>query len=356
MRELTYEDAVKATLGGCILGGGGGGSRKAALVLAEKAFQYGSVTLLQLEELNVEDLVLTVSAVGAPSAASALVTGEDYVNTIILYERYFGIQPKALMTNECGGNASINGWLQAAKLGIPIVDAACNGRAHPTGVMGSMGLHRQNGYISQQIAVGGNKELGKYLESAVQGSLTSVSALVREASVKAGGLVAVARNAVDVSFIKERGAIGVISQCIALGDIAIRFQGKKRIFLEIANFLGGQIIGEGIVQNLTLVCRGGFDVGEVQIQTQADTQIELTFWNEYMTAAENSRRLYTFPDLIMTFEKESGMPITTAELKKGMVVVVLGVPKGKLSLGEGMRCQELLKEVEEIIGKPMNFK
>ena len=53
-------------------------------------------------------------------------------------------------------------------LGIPLIDAPCNGRAHPTGVMGSLNLHRDPNYITTMTCVGGRKELGRHVECTVQ--------------------------------------------------------------------------------------------------------------------------------------------------------------------------------------------
>ena len=63
-----------------------------------------------------------------------------------------------------GGEATVNGWLQAAVLGLPLVDLPCNGRAHPTGVMGSMNLHKITDYKTVQACVGGNPETGSHVE------------------------------------------------------------------------------------------------------------------------------------------------------------------------------------------------
>jgi hypothetical protein len=90
-----------------------------------------------------------------------------------------------LISNECGGTATTNAWLQAASLGLPVVDAPCNGRADPTGMMGSMGLHAQAGYVSQQAAAGRDAGAGRYVEMSVSGSLETTSGLVRQAAVRA---------------------------------------------------------------------------------------------------------------------------------------------------------------------------
>jgi DUF917 family protein len=74
-----------------------------------------------------------------------------------------------IIPNENGAGFGVNGWIQAAALNLPMVDAPANGRAHPTGLMGAMGLHRQINYHSIQSAVGGNPDLDLYLEMTCQG-------------------------------------------------------------------------------------------------------------------------------------------------------------------------------------------
>ena len=71
--------------------------------------------------------------------------------------------------------------------GLPVVDVPCNGRAHPTGVMGSMNLHKVKDYKTVQACVGGNPDTGNHVECFFEGSIEHTSKLVRLASIEAGG-------------------------------------------------------------------------------------------------------------------------------------------------------------------------
>src|SRR5699024_1179001 len=137
-RILTSEMIQPLIVGGAILGGGGGGAISRGRKMAKLAFDMGTPTLVDINDLNDEDLVVTVSSVGAPAAKNRYVQPIDYVETLQLLKDFSGISPKALITNENGGSATVNGLLQSSILGIPVLDAPCNGRAHPTGIMGSM--------------------------------------------------------------------------------------------------------------------------------------------------------------------------------------------------------------------------
>lgn len=244
----------------------------------------------------------------------------------------------------------MNGWLQAAISGLPLVDAPCNGRAHPTGVMGSMNLHKQKDYKTVQACVGGNPETGNHVECFFEGSIEHTSKLVRLASIEAGGLVAVARNPVTAAYAKENCAVGGVSFAIETGK-AFR-KGLETSVEEAVNsvceFLGGRVLARGKVENFSIETTGGFDVGYAEVDG-----CELTFWNEYATAEKDGERLATFPDLIMTINAQTGEPVTTAMMEEGLDVYVIGTDKKNLKLSATMFDPELLQETEKVVGKEM---
>ncbi|CEG22055.1 hypothetical protein BN1080_00975 [Planococcus massiliensis] len=341
---LTIEDAVNAVYGGCILGGGGGGWIKDGLEKAELIFESGSPHLVSVEELNDDDFIACVSLVGAPSAKEQFVSAEQMVDTVLRMQKEFPKPLKALMTNENGAATTINGWLQAAMTGLPFLDAPCNGRAHPTGSMGSLNLSELEGYESIQTFSGGAG--AKKVEGVVTASLDLSSSAIRSLSVQAGGMVGVCRNPVDVAYIKENAAIGGITQAIELGAAFLGApEGPERIETA-ASYLKGRIIHSGKVSKFELKAINGFDVGFVQID-----DLELTFWNEYMTVEMNGERRGTFPDLIMTFNADTGMPIVSAEIEDNMNIAVISVPKENLKLSSTMFNLKLLKAIEPIVEK-----
>ncbi len=348
--KLTQEHVEAALVGGSFLGGGGGGSMTKGRALGEAAIAAGPLELVSLDEIDPEAVLVTCSAVGAPASKTAMAKPEAAVRVIELLKG-LGVPPVAgLITNENGGGSTFNGWLPAALSGLPLVDAPCNGRAHPTGTMGSMALHRDKKYVSHQAAAGGDPDAGRYLEASFSGPMEAVAALVRQCAVQAGGLVAVARNPVKASYLKDFAAPGGVKLAIDTGMKMLQAmpQGAEAVAQAAVNFLGGQIAAEGPVESLRLVTEGGFDHGTVTIGNH-----ELTFWNEFMTLDRGGVRLGTFPDLIMTVDGETGLPVTTAGLRKGQHVIVTLVPAADLPLGAGMFCRELLEPIEKIVGKPV---
>lgn len=349
---LDKEAGRWAMLGGCILGGGGGGGAWLGEMLLDKLSQAPPLALTPLSEVADDAIVLSVSLVGAPAAEEQYIDPEAMVRTVELFlANSPGVQLGGIITNENGACATVNGWVQAAFTGLPFLDAQCNGRAHPTGVMGSMGLHKDPGYQTTMAYAGGDPARGRYVEGVVRGTIDRTSPLVRAASVEAGGVVGVARNPVTAAYVRKNGAVGGISQAIALGQaveegLARSPQAGVERAVEV---LKGQILCKGRVDSFQLRSEGGFDVGVVSV-----AGYELTFWNEYMTAAApDGTRLATFPDLIMTMDAATGRPLPSANIQEGQEVYVIGASHRDLNLSPTMYDRALMAPVEKIVGREM---
>ncbi|RPJ58897.1 MAG: DUF917 family protein [Acidobacteria bacterium] len=346
--RLGAQDVEAAVLGGAILGGGGGGSMKEGLRLGYEALKAGAPSLVPLASLPDDTLVATASLVGAPAARDAIVEQRDYVRAWELLAAWTDAPIGGVISSENGGTATVNGWLQSAVFGIPVVDAPADGRAHPTADMGVMGLERERGFVSFQAVAGGSKAHGLYMEQQVRGALGLANRLVRTAADAAGGLVAVARNPVAASYLRERAAVGAISQALALGRLvrAAVPHGAGAVIEALAAGLGARIIAEGAVTALDLSTEGGYDVGFARV-----ADVEVSIWNEYLTLERDGCRVATFPDLTVTIALDSGLPVTSAELSIGRRVAVLAAPAERLVLGAGLRIAENFHPLEDAVGR-----
>lgn len=174
--------------------------------------------------------------------------------------------------------------------------------------------------------------------------------MVHIASIEAGGLVAVARNPVKVSYARQNCAIGGVSFAIETGKAFLK--GLETSVEEGVNslctFLNGRILARGPVQNFSIETTGGFDVGYATVDG-----CDMTFWNEYATVEKDGERLATFPDLIMTINAKTGEPVTTAMMEEGLDVYVITTDKKNLKLSPTMYAPELLKATEDVIKKDL---
>ncbi|MEM0239716.1 MAG: DUF917 family protein [Ignisphaera sp.] len=353
--KIDERTAEAAILGGSFFGGGGGGDLKTGLTNAKLAIELGELYMVDINEVSKDSFIVTASLVGAPAAKEKYVKPIHMIRSAELLRDYAQIRIGGFISSENGGASTANGWIPAAALEVPIVDAPADGRAHPTGIMGSMGLHRIKDYISIQAAVGGSREAGTYIELAARGSLMRVDRLIREASVQAGGIIAVTRNPVTPEYIRENAAVGGLSKAIEVGRIILKYYGDtEAIALNVIRHLGGgQVIDRGLVESINLETRGGYDIGRIVVKG-ASKYYEITFWNEYMTLEDFSGvRLATFPDLIVTLSMKTSLPITSAEIKEGDDVLIVVIPKNLIPLGAGVKDPEILKQVESILGKKL---
>jgi DUF917 family protein len=343
--DVTAEWVEHVAVGGAVLGGGGGGSFKEGMELGKLAVEYGSPTIIPVSALDSSDIILTVSGVGAPAATESHVRPSDYVQAVkLVVDRLegHGTSVGALMTNEMGGFAAVNGLLQSAVTGLPLVDAACNGRAHPTGPMGSIGLPADETVL--QAGVGGRPDTEHRHEVVLEAFLGSAASIIRGVAEAAGGLVAVTRNPVTASYAADHAALAVYEQAEAVGRAVRTATDGSAAVEEVLSVLAGDVAVTGTVESWDLETTGGFDVGTAVVNGH-----ELTFWNEYMTLERKGERLATFPDLITTLDADTGEPVSTAELVEGQSVAVVVAPASSLELGAGMRDPALFEPVEEAI-------
>lgn len=349
MFELTRENGEQMLLGGWFLGGGGGGLPEGGREILNLVLKTGPVRFVSLEDLAEDDVLVTASLVGSPASPDSCVQDKHYQD---VYDRFLAACDKpvaAFVTNENGGHSVTNGWMVAAMTGKPMVDAACNGRAHPTGVMGAMGLHAMPGYRSIQTAAGG-KGKGEILLS-VEGTVEQTSAAVRNAATLAGGYVTVLRNPASVAYFRENSAVGCISQAMEVGKLWQAHMHSADALLEaLAQALDCRVLGRGTVENVELKISGGFDVGLVTVDT-AEGKLLVDFMNEYMTAEREGCRLGTFPDLVTFIDLDARVPVCSAQIHVGQNVAVVCVPKEKLCLGRGMFLRELFEPCEKAMGK-----
>lgn len=355
MKKILLDEMAgqAVVMGGAVLGGGGGGLIQSGLEYSKLAVSVGTPTLITIDELEPDDLVVTVSGVGSPAATEQYFMPVDCVSAIELLQQKMDKPIVGIISSENGPGNGVNGWIQSAILKIPVVDAPANGRAHPTGLMGAMGAHRIEGYRSIQAAVGGNPETGKYLEMLVEGQLEITANLVRQAAVEAGGAVMVARDPLPVSYVKENAAPGAITQAMEIGRamMAAKEQGAQAVIDSIIESTGGSIFCTGTVKGLKLTTIGGYDVGSLTVA--GDHCAALTFWNEFMTLEGEGARHATFPDLITLISLDTGVPIMSAEVRDGDRIAVLTVPRNKLILGKGVLLSETLREAEVAVRRQL---
>ncbi len=351
MRALTQKDVPAAVTGGSVLASGGGGWVEHGYLVGETATKLGIPMLASIDEIPDDGIIVTVTAIGAPAAKNWQMLPIDYIRALKLLGEALGKPIAGMITAQNGSSTTLNGWTQSAALGIPVVDAAGNGRAQPTGKFGSMGLLTKADYITIQTAAGGNRSMGRYLEVTVRGEVTHADDVLRAVSIQSGGFIAAARNPVPASYVREHAAVGAISYALRLGEamLAAQKNGPQAVIAAAAEHTKGLVLGSGTVRNADVDTRESWDFAKFEVETENGLLVLHTM-NEYMAVERDGKRLSTFPDLIATLSLETGLPVSVAQMKQGDRIAVLVNSKENLPIGTGARQPDAYYECEKAMG------
>ncbi len=346
-RELGREDLEAAVLGGLLLSSGGTGVASSARHrgLGEDALARGKVRLLPLEQFAADDALLVATAVGAPGAAGARTRPQDAIDAALALQAACGRRLAGVMASHVPGMYT---WTIAAGLGIPLADAATNGRAHPTERMGGMGLAADPAATIWQAghSAGGPGE--PPLSVLVHGHPNRTSQVLRAAAVQNGGLINAVRGPFDADFVRRRGAPGSISFALGLGEAMRAAQGPARVAAAAA-FLGGEVLIEGEVAANAVAYAAGFEVGTLTVRA-GTRRVTLGVYNEFMTAEEDGRRISSFPDFLGSLDPASGDPVSIMMLTPGTPVAIVAAARARIPLGAGVFDASVYAEAEAAMG------
>jgi DUF917 family protein len=352
-RILTEKDVEPAVKGGSVYAAGGGGWADHGRMLGYAAVAVGKPELVDIAELDDKDWVATAAAIGAPASMTPWeMRGADYIKAVKLLEDELGARLAGLMIGQNGKSSTLNAWLPSAVLGTKVVDAVGDVRAHPTEDMGTIGLPGTPKPMIQ-TAVGGNREENRYIELVVKGATGKVSPILRTAADQSGGFIASCRNPVRAKYVRKNAALGGISLALKLGEAILAAEkagGASKVIDAIVATTGGTILARGTVTKKDLVYTPeAFDIGRFVLGT-GDEAITIHTMNEYMAVDDaGGTRLATFPDVIATLDA-AGTPLSAGQLREGMYVFVLHVPKSILPLSSSVRDPTVYPPVERALG------
>lgn len=348
MRELTGNDATAAVRGGGVLACGGGGWKHHGELMGSMATGMNRPVLASVDELPADSWVATVTAIGAPAAKNWEIRPVDYVHALQELIRRSDVPISAVMTAQNGYSTSLNGWIQSSVLGVKVLDAAGDVRAHPTGKLGSLGLEEREGYVATQVVSGGNRELHGHFLSINQGRINTCDDVLRDISVRTGGFIAAARNPVELSWVRDNAALGSISLAIDLGQDMIAAGTGDDVLTAITNRLGGSVLDRGpLAIERDLVTLGGWDRGTFRVGDHT-----IPYLNEYMAVDRGDERVATYPDTIILVDVASGEALAVKDAAVGRDTALIVVPASGLPVSSSAIDHTGLAECEQIMEMP----
>lgn len=365
-RVLGLKDVDAAVKGGSVFACGGGGWVDHGRELGTLAVTIGRPELVDMDEVRDDAWIATAAAIGAPGGLTDWqMLGIDYVRAAQLLQRELGDAIHGFMVGQNGMSSTLNGWLPAAVMGAKVVDAVGDLRAHPTGDMGSLGLASSPEPVIQSAA-GGNRGRHAYMELVLRGPTAKVSPVLRKAADMSGGFIASCRNPLRASFVKRHAALGGISRALALGEaiIAAERRGATAVIDAICEATQGVVMASGkVLKNGLRYTEAAFDVGVIEIGNssagsspgsstgaRSSGSWRIHVMNEHMAVDDrDGLRLATYPDVITTLD-DAGRPISAGQLKEGMQVHILHVPKSKIPLSSSVKDPTVYPVAEQTLG------
>lgn len=351
-RILTAQDVLAASRGGSIFAAGGGGWVDHGLMLGNAAVAVGRPELVTMDEVPDDAWIATAAAIGAPAGTTQWeMLGRDYVKAVELLQDRLGAPLYGLMIGQNGMSSTMNAWLPSAMLGVKVIDAVGDIRAHPTGDMGSIGMANSPEPMIQ-TAVGGHRDSNSYIELTVYGATAKISPVLRKAADMSGGFIASCRNPLRAGYVRQNAALGGISMALALGQAILDAEpkGAAAVIDAICRQTRGKILATGRVTRKAVVyTQEAFDIGTIDVDTGKGV-VTLHVMNEYMAvSAAGDARLATFPDVVTTLGAD-GNPLSAGQVREGMEISIFHIDKSQIPLSSSVKDPSVYPIVEKALG------
>lgn len=319
---ITAEQIPDLARGAAVLGTGGGGDPYIGALLATQALrEHGDVTVVSLDELPADAVVLTVAMMGAPTVMVEKLPSLDEVTAPVhALASYLGRPVTHVACAEVGGVNSTIPVAAAAALGLPLVDADGMGRAFPELQMVLPTLY---GVTASPLAFSDEKGNTGVLQT-VDNSWTE--RIARVACVEMGCSVMISGFPMTGDQARQSLVPSSLTHCVEIGRTITAARDEKADPVDrTVQLLGGRELFAGKVVDVQRATTTGFARGRARIES-TDGTLTLSFQNEHLIAEADGTTLATTPDLIIVLEHDSGEPVTTEALRYGQRVRVISAP------------------------------
>ena len=318
------EVTIAALALGCALyGGGGGGEPGAGALMAQAALDEGlRLSLLTLDDLPDEGVVLPVAMIGSPTVGvEKLPRGDEGARLKARFETLLGQEVVAFMPGELGGINGVVPFAWAARAGVPVVDADLIGRAFP-GVQYTVPalLGRDTGPVVM-VDERGNVATFDVVDASWAHRFTGAT------MVAAGALMGMALWPMTVAQARTGSVVGSVSRALRAGQV-LRGRHEDAVAALMAD-VGGERAFEGKVVDVDRRTEGGLALGSAVVEgTGSDSGrlLRLEFQNENLVAMVDGAVVASVPDVLTILDLHSAWPIVTESLRYGQRVALVVIP------------------------------
>lgn len=319
LKFLEPGDIAPLAAGAAVFGTGGGGAvHTVQLSVRAAVAEHGPVRLVQVADLTEDDVVINMSAMGAPSVGIEMLGAAAQAETLVReVEQLVGRRVTTLMAAEIGGSNGVApvGW--AAALGLQVLDADGMGRAFPQATMIAMNVAGLPSEFAVMADVVGNVTVLRTVD------IAWLERHARAFTVAAGGIALGAHYLLTRATAPGAVIEGTVSRAVEVGR---RLLAAADPVAEVADELAADVLVAGKVLDIDRVTEGGFTRGSVTVQgvgADRGRLLRVEIQNENLVVVEDGAVLVSVPDLVTVVDSETGEAISTEMLRFGQRVSVL---------------------------------
>lgn len=325
-RKIGVKEIEDMALGATVLGAGGGGDPYVGKLMAIEAIKkYGEVELITPDEVPDDALVVVSQMMGAPTImVEKICSGAEPMATYDALKEELGEEPYAIYAVEAGGVNSTIPFILGATRQIPVVDCDLMGRAFPELQMTTLGINGVKGLPAVLADEKGNTVTVRGIDD------RWLERIARQATSVMGGYTILASYPCTGRQLKDFGIASTPTLCENIGRALREAREQHADPIDaVLEVTGGFRLFCGKVLDVERKTDGMFVRGQAVIDGLDDdkgNQLVIKFQNENIIALRDGEAVATAPDLVVSLDRESGIPVTTEGLKYGARVVVAGLP------------------------------
>ncbi|MEY8387699.1 DUF917 domain-containing protein [Oscillospiraceae bacterium 38-13] len=337
MRKLYEQDIMEILYGATLLGAGGGGSLSQGMSMLDGLKEDGykiEIDLLDLDEIGDDEYAAMVAGLGSPVAMMEPGKprfGPDAIHAYRAFQKAFvseGKNCKYLYSGEMGGFNTFAPMLVAIlsdkdpEKRIKFLDVDSNGRAvpelnttltsfwdHPPKPMGMGSLHGDE-IIVYPISDHSGEAIARQLCMLYDMRIGFATWGLNKAEMQ---------EALDVGCVTKAQKIG--HAIFAARDSGSDLMDELKKVMEVREFC------RGTIEKLDIKAEGGFDFGTTVVKDEKGARYYIDFKNENLILRDESgKTVLTAPDGIGMVDLETLTPLTNADTKVGMKVLVTMTP------------------------------
>lgn len=333
-RILNKQDVLEMIYGTCLMGGGGGGSLDNGIqILDDVDARIGiNLKMLSVDEVEKGKYVATCGGMGSPLRFKE--RGANCLTEPI--SAFRGLERVALSMNrpiyymmglEYGALNTILPFMVAQECGIPLVDADGTGRAAPSIQTLLYGVNEIP--IAPFVMTDGEEnETITYPHDCLNAAyLDVVGRYMCQASDMVMG---VGFGICSAEEIKTKLVPNAYTHAQEVGRALLKAKNEGAdVMEELKKVTKCKEFFRGKLTKFVADSKGGWDFGAVYfdgLKGYEGKQFHIDYQNESLVVWAGGTVLMTAPDLICAVNLDTCEPISNADFREGMNVLVLGIP------------------------------